>query len=178
MPRWWRGTNDLDISISLSMDELPAGLDSLPGWYPHASKEHEWIGPGNVKVDLIPAGPELLAAGEVIWSRSGCRMSLLGFRLAFERAVPYEAVAGFSIAVAPLPVIALLKMSAYLDRPYDRERDLQDLGYLLEEYLGVDDQRRYDAKVIDAGVEYDHISAYLLGQDLSGLGAGGTAGCA
>ena len=39
------------------------------------------------------------------------------------------------LRVASAPAIAVLKMTAWLDRPADRERDFADLAHLFDEYL-------------------------------------------
>lgn len=38
-------------------------------------------------MDIVPAGPGLLAAGSLTWPESGYRMNLLGLRLAFDHHV-------------------------------------------------------------------------------------------
>lgn len=163
-----RHTGDLDISVSVSLDELAAGLPRLGGWRRNPKREHEWLSPAGVKVDVLPAGPSLLAAGEIIWP-AGARMNLTGMRLALATGNTFEVESGLSIRVAPVPVIAVLKMVSYLDRPAERERDLHDLAYILENHVPPDDDRRFAPDVIDAGVPYEHASAYLLGEDLRGL---------
>ena len=57
----WRATNDIDISVSIELDELPAGLDRLPGWSADPHAEHRWLAPEDVKVDILPASPKLAA---------------------------------------------------------------------------------------------------------------------
>ena len=161
-----RQTDDLDISVSVSLDELAADLPRLQGWKRNTRNEHEWLSSDGIKVDILPAGPPLLAAGEIIWPGTGARMSLAGLRLALEKGIGFEVERGLSIPVAPVAVIAVLKMIAYLDRPSERERDLHDLAYILERYVSPDDERRFAAEVLDAGVAFEHSSAYLLGHDL------------
>jgi predicted nucleotidyltransferase len=122
-----------------------------------------------VKVDILPAGPTLLAAGEIIWPGTGARMNLTGMRLALATGKGFEVEPGLSIPVAPVAVIAVLKMIAYLDRPAERERDLHDIAYILENYAPPDDERRFAAEVLDAGIPFEHASAYLVGHDLRQL---------
>jgi len=74
-----------------------------------------------------------------------------------------------SIPVAPVAVIAVLKMIAYLDRPGERERDLHDLAYILENHVSPDDERRFADDVLDAGIPYERAGAYLLVHDLRQL---------
>jgi len=81
----WRATNDIDISVSIEVDGLPAGLDRLPGWSADPHAEHRWLAPEDVKVDILPASQNLRRAGTLRWPRSGNEMSL-GQRLPFEQA--------------------------------------------------------------------------------------------
>jgi len=164
-----RQTDDLDISVSVSLDELAAGLPRLDGWRGTLEKEHEWLSPAGIKVDVLPAGRSLLAAGELIWPGTGTRMNLTGLRLALDEAIAFEVEPGLSIPVAPVAVIAVLKMISYLDRPEERERDLHDLAHILEDHVAPDNERRFTPEVLDAGVRFEHASAYLLGHDLRGL---------
>jgi len=99
----WRVTNDLDVSISIEVDELPAGLDRLLEWSADPRAEHRWLAPEGVKVDILPAGPNLRRAGTLRWPRSGNEMSLLGQRLAFEQARDVQVTSDLSIRVAPVP---------------------------------------------------------------------------
>jgi predicted nucleotidyltransferase len=116
-PDYFRETKDLDITVSVSVDEFGSAMQGLPEFARHKTKEHEWMGPAGVRLDIIPAGPTLIAAGGLVWPESGHHMSLVGFRLALERCAPKQMGPGLTVPVAPLDVIVLLKMVAYLDRP-------------------------------------------------------------
>jgi predicted nucleotidyltransferase len=166
----WRVTNDIDISVSIELDELPAGLDRLPGWLADPRAEHRWLAPEDVKVDILPAGPNLRRVGTLRWPRSGNELSLVGQRLAFEQAREVRVDPDLSIRVAPVPVVCVLKMVAYQDQPHARTRDLEDLAHIFDEYIPADDQRRYSDEVPEAGIEFDVVSAYLLGRDIGILG--------
>ena len=167
LDRQWRRTEDLDICVSVSVDENPAGLVSLPGW--SNPNEHEWVAPTGVRVDIIPAGPEVLRSGAIRWPKSGREMNLTGFRLVFEQSVRFEVEPDVVISVASLAVIALLKIVAYLDRPWERERDLEDLAHILEGYAPADDPRRWDSDLLDRAINFDRASAFLLGRDLAAM---------
>jgi predicted nucleotidyltransferase len=73
------------------------------------------------------------------------------------------------VRVAPASVITVLKMVAYLDRPFEREKDLEDLGHLLEHYINQDDERRYSQDVLDSELDFEEVSAFLLGQDVGAV---------
>jgi predicted nucleotidyltransferase len=165
----WRQTFDLDLSLAASFDECANLLRSLPGWSLDPQVEHRWLATGGSQIDVIPAGPDLLNQGELTWPRSGQRMSLLGFRLAFEECVPVQVDADLSIMVAPVPVVALLKIVAYLDRPHERHRDLQDLAFVLENFVAPDAPERYSHAVFEADLTYEEVSPFLLGQRIAAL---------
>jgi len=169
MDMQWRKTQDLDLSLAASLEEYPARLDLLPGWSRDLTFEHRWLAPSGVKVDVIPAGPELLKQGDLTWPRSGQRMSLLGFRLTFERAVSVHITADLTVRVAPIPVVVVLKMVAYMDRPGERQRDLEDIGYIFEDFVGPDAKERYSDIVFDRGLTYEEVSPFLLGKEISAI---------
>ena len=162
----WRQTRDLDLSISISLEEYARALDQLPGWMRDRGLEQRWIAPGDVRIDIVPAGPRLLEVGEVVWPVSGIRMSLVGLRLAFESHVSVPIAPDFELQIARAPVIALLKMIAYQDRPVERARDLSDLTYIMEEYLPADDPRRFSDEAYEFGLSYESASAFFLGKDI------------
>ena len=160
----WRGTADLDLTLAASLEEY---LDETlaPGWRRDRWMEHRWYSPGGEIIDIIPAGSELLRKGEMQWPRTGHRMSLVGLRLAFERGVPVATAApDLTIKVAPVPVLTVLKIVAYQDRPTERGRDLTDLAYIFTEYEPED---RFAADVIDLGMSYEEVGPFLLARKIS-----------
>ena len=165
----WRKTHDLDLTVSLSAEECSSNLKRLNGWTPDPNFEPRWSAPGGVRIDIIPAGPKLLASGEIFWPKSGFRMSLAGLRLAFENNEEFHLAENLTICVARLSVIAVLKMLAYQEKPIERERDLPDLAYILEEFLTDEDPRRFDDIVFDLGLAYEETSAFFLGKEIGHL---------
>jgi predicted nucleotidyltransferase len=156
----WRQTNDLDFVISVALEDYPAGLATLPGWQRRREGEHAWLSPTGVKIDVVPAGPDLLDTGSLIWPESGYRMNLIGLRLAFEHHVLIRIDDVHSVKVATTPAIVVQKMVAFLDRP-DREDDLTDIARVLEGYLGPIDDRRWELPI-----DFENASAFALGTDV------------
>lgn len=164
-----RETHDLDLVLEVSLDRYPAGLQTEPGWSRHPKREHTWLAPGDVYVDVIPTGAEGGAQSVLTWPESGFQMNLAGLRLAMEQALTIEAVPGLTIRVAPFEVIALLKMVAFLDRPSERDRDLEDIAFILDEYIDADDDRRYGDEIFDLRLRSEEVSPFLLGRRLSAI---------
>jgi predicted nucleotidyltransferase len=95
-------------------------------------------------------------------------MNLGGIGLAL--AIPPSEVApGLSIAVASVPVIAILKMTSYLDRPAARTKDLQDLAYILNEYPTNEDDRLYGDDIFANGLDDRQARAFVLGREIRDL---------
>lgn len=141
-----RSTGDVDHVLALDVADLRELLKQL-GWKQHAKMKQRWIAEGFV-ADVLPASPELIAAGAVRLDDDDRAMSLAGFDLLFEQAEEQEFPDGDgSVLVAGLRVIAILKISAWLERPYDRKKDLHDLGTILSGALGEDDERRWEGTI-------------------------------
>ena len=61
----------------------------------------------------------------------------------FRHAEPHT-VESFIIKVATPAVVTVLKMAAFLDRPQERLRDLDDIAHLLESYVDDSSPRFWD----------------------------------
>ena len=65
----WRKTSDVDLVLAVELDQFPGPLLAQNGWRQHPQKDHEFESPLGVKLDLLPAGPTLISAGEIRWPR-------------------------------------------------------------------------------------------------------------
>ncbi|MBW2464374.1 MAG: hypothetical protein JRH11_22175, partial [Deltaproteobacteria bacterium] len=90
---------------------------------------------------------------------------MVGFDLAFTYTTE-ELVGTSTLLVPTAPVLAFLKMRAWLDRPEMRKKDLADIAHLLCEYIGDDDERRWHDDVVALGLDFRDVSPYVLGRDL------------
>jgi predicted nucleotidyltransferase len=169
--RPWRHTADVDLVVALELEDFPGPLLNSPGWTSHPTKPHEFNAPSGSKIDLIPAGQSLLQAGRLVWQR-GDTMSLHCMDLAFTHAESHT-VGDVVVLVAPPPVVAVLKMVSFSDRPAARERDLEDIGHLLDAYVDGDSLLDRWDEAFDCG-EFDLAPAYLLGLDMARIVASGT----
>jgi predicted nucleotidyltransferase len=95
-------------------------------------------------------------------------MSVVGFQHAFAEAVEKVLAPETIMKVAPLHVLALLKIVAYMDDPHGRSKDLEDLGRLMEQYE-LEGERRFSDEVFEAGADFDSAGAFLLGLDVGRL---------
>lgn len=163
-----RHTYDVDLVIALDLDDFQKLVTVLGtvGWRRDPTHEHRWHSPRGSRIDLLPAGPALRAAGRVVCPESQFEMNLAGFDHVFERSVSFDGAQDVRFAVAPPAVIALLKIVAHLDDPQRRSRDLADLKMLFGKYEAQTD-RIFDDEVFDADLEdIEFASAFLLGLDV------------
>jgi predicted nucleotidyltransferase len=163
MAMTWRSTADIDLVIAVSAEQIDTAR--LPGWKRHPKQLQRWQAQNGVLVDLVPAPVEALASRQLIWPDTGTSMNLAGIRGALTASTALLG-AELSIAVAPVPVIALLKMTAYLDRPYEREKDLMDLAHILREYPPLSDDRIFAGEILEAGFETTEAQAFILGREV------------
>jgi predicted nucleotidyltransferase len=155
-----RRTGDVDLAIVAEAEEILALL-AKHGWMPDKRKTQRWTDAGGEKIDVLPASPRLLKAGSVEFDGESS-MSLVGFDLALEHAeaVPVPGT-DVEVEVASLAAIVVLKMTAWLDRPQQRLRDLGDLAFVFERVLADFDERRWEEPLSD--VQADQQGAFFVG---------------
>lgn len=166
-----RFTRDIDLVVALDLEDFNAFAGRLrsAGWTQEAHREHRWRGPRGSIVDLLPAGPELRQARRIRWPESGFEMSLVGFEHVFVRALPFSFEEGVQYRVAPPPVIALLKIVAFMDDQNARNKDLLDVAELFRRY-GAASDRIFSDEVFAAELEdVEYANAFLLGTDIGSI---------
>ena len=163
----WRGTLDLDLSVTAGIDTYTADLLNL-GWRRDQNAPQRWYLPEDQIVDVVPAEPRAVRAGRFAWP-DGSTMNLLGFRLAFADAIPVEVGPATNIRVASLRSLVVLKMSAYLDAPWERETDLADIAHIFQAFVGLDADERWSPEVVELDLDYEEVGPYLLGTNLAAI---------
>jgi predicted nucleotidyltransferase len=163
VPMTWRQTHDIDIVVLADIESTTTALRAI-GLVRHARLEHRWYSESGVQLDVLPASAADLARGKLVW-QSGHVMSLEGFDLAFAHSQALELTNAASSSVATVPVIVVLKMIAWLESPHERTRDLEDIGYVLCDYLDDVDLRDWEDTKL-AAVQFDQHSAAALGHDI------------
>ncbi|HZT34254.1 MAG TPA: nucleotidyl transferase AbiEii/AbiGii toxin family protein [Bryobacteraceae bacterium] len=166
----YRHTRDVDTAIAIDLDDFArlAALLQERGWKQDLRREHRWYAPGDAWFDLIPAGPKLRAQQLLDWPKSGMKMSLVGFEHVFAKAQELHVSTGLRIKVIPLAVLTLLKIVAYLDHPYERQKDIEDLAATLLRYE-TPDALRFSDEALEANLSYETVAAYFAGKDLATL---------
>lgn len=169
--RWhyptFRGTLDLDLCIALELDEHVRGVGLPPHWVRQAGVPHRWRTQHGEILDVLPASSRLLDAGRVEWP-DGTVMDLTGIDLAMRDHHRFAEDLPANVVVATRRALFVAKVAAWLDRPAERQKDLGDLALLLDDYVDVDDGRRFDESV-PADLDWSERPAFLLGMDLRAI---------
>jgi len=171
-----RVTQDVDLAIDVAVGELKQRMDSAGGWDSVPGIEQRWRHREGAVVDLIAIGERHLAGGILEWPETGMQMNLTGFELLATSSVRLVDVGLVGIEVPPAALIALLKMSAWLDRPEERRRDLRDLAWLFDHYVDPADDRLFVGEAAELGVFDRDASTYLLGLDIGRVAEGSARG--
>jgi predicted nucleotidyltransferase len=164
----WRETIDLDLSVASGLDAYARDLERL-GWRRERGAPQRWIVPDGSIVDVLPGHPSLVSKGGFTWPDGSAQLNLVGFRLAFADAVSVKLSPGAGVRVASLRSLVVLKMAAYLDRPWERDSDLADIAHILSEFLRPDAAERWSDEVVDLGIEFEGVSPFVLGKQLGAL---------
>jgi predicted nucleotidyltransferase len=164
-----RRTADVDCSVHVgSWEEYYRIRESLiaRGFRSVRSEPEHRLYYGNVPVDILPYGKDMLIGSTLVWPHSGSRMNMSGFDTMFELAKPERIGESLSVPVVPLPLAVYSKITAFLDSR--RPKHLTDIIYMLAHYEEVTvSDRRYES-ALPASLAYELRGAYLLGMDLGG----------
>lgn len=161
-----RSTGDVDLLLVASIADFTPWLSRL-GWQQDPKQAHRWRCGGNALADVLPASDDVLRSGLVRFD--DFVMNAQGLDLALRHTtrvlIPGHEV---SIDVATLPALIVLKVVAWLDRPQERGKDLDDLAHLLEHALADDDERRWDPAHPVGALElpHDEQSAFHAGLEV------------
>jgi predicted nucleotidyltransferase len=160
-----RPTTDVDFAVIASLDAVRARLIEA-GWTRNPNKLQTWQRAG-ATIDVVPVTEEDLDMG-VARLEDGFVMSVTGFDLAFTNTDLIQIRDDLTIPVPRLSVLLLLKMIAWLDRPHERAKDLEDIVFMWDRALPELDDRRWDPvhPVGAAALEYDNQSAFFAGWEL------------
>lgn len=166
--RLGRETGDVDLAI-VAEEPVVTAILTETDWERDERVKQRWRHEesGSV-VDVLPATPRILLDGHVRLDGDDRVMSMIGFDLALAHTATVALDPGpHSVEVATLPALAMLKMVAWLDRPYDRIKDLGDLARILDDSLGDWDERRW-SEPFEAFADEDQ-SAFFAGCQLASI---------
>jgi predicted nucleotidyltransferase len=158
-------TRDVDVVVAATsvedVEELTRTL--LSNGYRSVAPPVRFRDESGVQVDVIPFG-EAIAPDQRLALPGNTVLRTEGLRQALEYALRLELAPGLQVAVAPLPLYAMLKLSACADRRL--AKDLNGFLHCTRNYEDVDaGERRYGLEHQGALVPLEFGGAFLLGLD-------------
>lgn len=174
-----RATRDIDVMVLV---EDWAGFDDLKerlvrgGLFSADARMRHRLhsGPSGPPLDILPFGRVEDPVGFVSWPpERDVVMTVVGFREALRSARVVRLAEDLTVPVVALPVLSILKLTAWLDRHLETDKDAIDLLTILRLYgtAGNEDRLFGDESELLAGAGFDTelAGARLLGRDAVAL---------
>lgn len=172
-----RRTVDLDIAIAIKdwdkFEQISKELCEIDGFYKSNKQKQLFLYKLIFKLDIVPFGEVAKADNNIYWPpEEEFAMSVVGFTEVANNTLDVTIDDEFTVKVASLPGICILKLVAFNDRKYQTNKDADDLAFIIENYLDINTER--------AATEYYEIyevenfntftaGASLLGKDIKSI---------
>jgi predicted nucleotidyltransferase len=172
-----RKTNDLDIAIMIkdwnTYETVSAHLGADPDFTKSPKQKQRWYFKDKVILDIIPFGKIAKADKHIYWPPDETpSMSVSGFPAMATAALELIIDEEVSVPVASIPGLFVLKLLAWKDRHRETNRDAEDIGGILNEYLEINhDRTAVDHPDIFGLDEFTVLKAgaCLMGRDIHGF---------
>lgn len=176
-----RATKDVDIGVA------------VPDWSSYEQLRHSFLQSGNfietrieqrliwnaekgrIILDIVPFGAIESPKGQVVFPPDGAFvMTTHGFSEAEKQTIEVILTDNLTVKVVSLAGLGLLKLVSWVDRPYERERDAQDLWFVMKNYLDAGNEERIfaeNSRHLDLLENFDVelTGARLFGRDVAEL---------
>ncbi|MBO2543787.1 nucleotidyl transferase AbiEii/AbiGii toxin family protein [Salegentibacter sp. BDJ18] len=170
-----RLTYDLDIAIAVNNWEqwlsVEKELVKLKNFTKDKDQKQRFIYKDKFELDIVPFGEIMKKDHKIFWPpNEEMAMSVLGFEAADEAALPVRIDDETEIRIATLSGIFILKIIAWKDRHQHNNKDADDIGFILGNYLSIYEERAasnyYDEVYGQEFFNNTTAGAILLGIDI------------
>ena len=171
-----RATLDLDIAIAITnWDEfgrMETGIVELKDFEKDPLQKQRFIYRSTFKVDIIPFGKIKQEDDKIFWPPDeSIAMSILGFEEVQKATEKVRIDEHLEIEVASLDGIFLLKLFAWQDRNQLHNRDADDIAFIINNYLAINQERAsneyYEQIFLEEEFNLRSAGAKLLGIDIA-----------
>lgn len=144
-----RKTDDLDIAIAISdwnqFQSIEENLPKIEGFAKSKDQKQRFIYKEIYVIDIVPFGGVAEDDGNIYWPPDETiAMSVWGFPEMADSTISIEIDEEFSIKIASLPGLFILKLVAWKDRHLFGSKDAYDMALLLTNYLNINIERAVD----------------------------------
>lgn len=171
-----RRTQDIDIAIAIDKWEefsiIEKEIIQLPNFKKDLKQQQRFLYLKDFQLDIVPYGGIATAEDKIFWPPDqSFAMTVLGFEEAEKDLVRVKIDDTLEIDIVSLAGIFILKLVAWKDRHYKGNKDADDMGFILLNYLNIHEERavmQYYEEVYE--IEKNSITkagAALLGIDIN-----------
>jgi predicted nucleotidyltransferase len=173
-----RLTYDLDIAITVNdweqWKKVEEEITNLKNFKKNPNQRQRFLYREKFSLDIVPFGDIMKNNHKIFWPpNEDLAMSVLGFKAADESALMVRIDDETEIKIATLSGIFILKIIAWKDRNQRNNKDADDMGFILENYLSINEERAattYYEEVYGAETfKSTTAGAILLGKDINEL---------
>lgn len=177
-----RATLDVDFAVQVAdwdqYNKLKEGLMTTGYFKPSPKQRQRLIYKDDLRIDLIPFGAISGPDHSITWPpENDMKMNTLGFKEAYEHSltVKFSSSSLLDIRFASLAGLALMKLISWGDECPGRNRDAEDLRFIMRNYLNAGNDERLFGKEIDiidklekkGDFDFEKAGARLLGRDMA-----------
>lgn len=169
-----RRTADLDIAIAIKdwdkFNQISEELCKMEGFTKDSKLTQRFNFQKVYDIDIVPFGEIAKADNNIYWPpEEQFAMSVAGYTEVADNTLDITIDNDLSVKVASLPGIFILKLAAFNDRKNETNKDADDLAFIIENYLGINEERAaanhydiYEAENFNSFIA----GATLLGRDI------------
>ena len=141
-----RRTADLDIAIAIKdwnkFNQISEELCKIEGFTKDPKLTQRFNFQNVYDIDIVPFGEIAKADNNIYWPpEEQFAMSVAGYTEVAENTLIVTIDNDFSVKVASLPGIFILKLAAFNDRKNETNKDADDLAFIIENYLNINIER-------------------------------------
>ncbi|WP_109098180.1 nucleotidyl transferase AbiEii/AbiGii toxin family protein [Aquimarina sp. AU58] len=141
-----RLTHDLDIAIAVNdweqWQKVEDEIVTLENFSKDPDQKQRFLYNGKFQLDIVPYGEIMKQDNKIFWPPDeSFAMSVLGFDAAEDASLKVQIDQEIEIQIASLGGIFLLKIMAWKDRNHKSNKDADDIGFILENYLSINEER-------------------------------------
>lgn len=166
-----RRTADLDIAIAIKdwdkFGQISKELCEIKGFTKDERQSQRFHFQDVYDIDIVPFGEIAKADNNIYWPpEEEFAMSVAGFTEVANNTLDVAIDNEFSIKVASLPGIFILKLAAFNDRKAKTNKDADDMAFIINNYLEINETRAIEEHYDLYGVE--NFTRFIAGSTLLG----------
>ncbi|MGB6152022.1 MAG: hypothetical protein WBG48_08520 [Pricia sp.] len=137
-----RLTYDLDIAITINdwsqWEKVETGITGLANFKKDTKQQQRFIYKDMFNLDIVPFGELIKQGNKIFWPPDeSFAMSVLGFDAVKNASLKINVDQEIEINIASLCGIFILKVFAWKDRHHRDNKDADDIGFILANYLEI-----------------------------------------